>query len=291
MRKTMMMALALVLLVALLAFPVSAAGGSAALTSEKAAAGETVYLTLSIRDFGKADSIGVSVECGEGLSLDHKQSQWLPKALLSDVDGKNNAVWAVAEPEDVNGELMKLAVAVAEGTKSGSYEVTCTVIVNNGRDILGTVKATGTVAVGGSTEETTEATETPSKPTEKPTEATEAPSEPATKPTEKPTEATEAPSKPATKPTAKPAEKPAETEAVEATTQATTEPSTEATTVATETVETTAETTQATVEPTTESTEPQSTEGPKKPSGILWWVLALLIAALAFVVVKLLKKP
>ena len=148
MKRRFLIGLTIILCLVLMATSVMAAGGSAALGTAAGTPGSIVYLTLSISDFEEADSFAVSVS-GD-LNLNTAACQWLREdTKIQSFDG-NRGVWATDEAKDLNGPVAKLAFTVpqlAEGQTDFDYEITCTVLVKNDAQTLGTVTATGTVTL------------------------------------------------------------------------------------------------------------------------------------------------
>jgi len=148
MKRTFLIGLTIILCLVLMATPVIAAdGGSAAVSGAAGIPGSTVYLTVSISGFTDADSFSISV--GGDLSLDAGNSSWLRNdTQLQSFEG-NRGVWATGEAKDLNGDIAKLAFTVpqlAEGQTNLRYQVSCTVLVKNDAETLGSVTATGTVS-------------------------------------------------------------------------------------------------------------------------------------------------
>lgn len=148
MKRTFLIGLTIILCLVLMVTPVMAAGGTAAFGSASGTPGSTVYLTVSISGFEDADSFSISV--GGDLSLDAGNSSWLRTDTLIQSFEANRGVWATGEAKDLNGNIAKLAFTVpqlAEGQTDLNYQVSCTVLVKNDAETLGSVTATGTVTI------------------------------------------------------------------------------------------------------------------------------------------------
>ena len=150
MKKFTLTILCAILVMALISIPVFAAdGGSAAVSSVAGNPGDTVELVVSLKGFDAADTIGVTVKTDEGLTLDYSKSEWQLEGGMADINAKNQAAWcAEVDAVNVNVDVLKLVFtvpALGENETEKAFEVTCTVIVKNGDEELGTVTATGEV--------------------------------------------------------------------------------------------------------------------------------------------------
>ena len=143
MKKRILIGLSIILCLILMATPVMAAGGSAAVSSAAGASGSTVYLTVSISGFEEADTLSITVS-GD-LALDSEKSEWLREDGILEGFDRADGVWATAEKCDLNGDIAKLAFTVpATGTE---HTVSVTVRVKDDTVHIGTVSATGKVTV------------------------------------------------------------------------------------------------------------------------------------------------
>lgn len=109
--------------------------------------GEIVYVTVTLEDAVKADTVGISY------SFDSKDLKALPDLCTwgknGDLDGfdtKNNGAWAVTKPVELKGDLCTLAFRVEKEAKFKSTKISCQVQIENA-ETKATVKyeATGTV--------------------------------------------------------------------------------------------------------------------------------------------------
>ena len=160
MKKKILIGLALMLSMMLLAVPVFAANGAAAVSSTSGNPGEIAYLTVSVSGVEQADSMSIVVS---GLTLDAGKSSWLQESMLSDFSG-NAGVWAAGSAMDVNGDVAKLAFTIPDPAANGGKwesEVSVTVRVKNDTEDLGSFTAVGKITVICSHEDLTE---TPAKP-------------------------------------------------------------------------------------------------------------------------------
>ncbi len=148
MRKQFILALVVILLIGMVAMPVSATeGGAAALTSAKGNPGDLVELILSLENFGMANAIGVTVAAQEGLEFVKDQSAWLPEGELSDISD-NQAAWTATDAVDVDTDVLKLAFRIPESAQLGdTFSVECTVIVKLNQEELGTAEAKGEISL------------------------------------------------------------------------------------------------------------------------------------------------
>ena len=144
MKRILSIILAILLVTALGATTVFAAGEGASLTSTTGAPGEIVYVDLSLEGFEDADTIGVTV-CSDTLMLDTGNSRWELPGQLKQIQSERCVWGSTSGAMAVNGKIMTLAFQIpAEGN---SHSVRCEVIVKNGSEVLGEVSATGTVDV------------------------------------------------------------------------------------------------------------------------------------------------
>ena len=143
MKRIACMIITIMVLVTMMVPGAMAAGaGAASVSSAGAEAGETVTLKLSLSDFSAATEMLVQIRA-DGLEL--TEGQWLLDGVLQDVSGME-AVWAVGEETEINGEVLSLTFRIPEGAKVQTvYNVNCTVLVKNHGAELGSVSASGSV--------------------------------------------------------------------------------------------------------------------------------------------------
>ena len=148
MRRFWILTLTALLLAGMLAIPAAAEGiGSAALTPGSGSAGSTAAMTLSLKDFGMANTIGVEIILPEGLTVNKEKSQWLPEGQLSDI-GDNRAAWAANDPLDVDTDVLELVVNIPEGAAVDTvYTVQCRVQVKSNTELLGSAEVSGQITV------------------------------------------------------------------------------------------------------------------------------------------------
>ena len=147
MKRFLTVMIAALVLVAMLGIPTLAAGGSVAVSSATVPSGSTVTVTVSLKDFPQASSVGVSVQSG----LKLLSGEWdLENGMIEKVLPENNAAaWQanIGQTVLVNGDVLKLTFQVPayDGTKQ--YPVTVVAEVKNGSASLGRETATGIVTV------------------------------------------------------------------------------------------------------------------------------------------------
>ena len=106
MKKLILRSICLILCLILVTVPVFAEGGSATLSNVSGVTGETVTMTVSLREFSNADAMAVVVS-----GLTPTGGSWLKESTLSDFNG-TSGVWATSAPVDVNGDIFKLTFTV-----------------------------------------------------------------------------------------------------------------------------------------------------------------------------------
>lgn len=152
MKKFATIILAILLVVMMATSVFATGGGTASVTSASGAPGAKVTVTLSLKDFAKANTMSVKIAAEEGLKLDYKNSQWVLAGDLTDIDSKNNAAWTISDDGvvDVNGNIMTLAFTVPTpeaGQEDFAYDFTCTVTASNDGKNPVTATAQGAITV------------------------------------------------------------------------------------------------------------------------------------------------
>ena len=127
-----------------------AAGAELNVSSVSAQCTQTVYLTVSLENCQKANSIGLSMEYdSKVLKRIDSGCKWEMKGALQDFDVvKDTGVWAAKKAENINGDICTLAFRVKADAPIGDTKVTCKVSVKNDSKVVGTYTAVGTVSVG-----------------------------------------------------------------------------------------------------------------------------------------------
>ena len=131
MKQKLTCVLAILLVLALTVFPVSAEGngGSAAITPEGLALpGKTVELTISLADMPAYDDLGVEFSYDTS-QLRMESGEWLSEGGLMDVDAENGlAVWTGTRVEAINGKVLTVEFLLDENVTAGTeITVSCTV--------------------------------------------------------------------------------------------------------------------------------------------------------------------
>ena len=117
MKKMFLRGISLILCLILLAVPVFAEGGSATLSSASGAPGDTVTMTVTLKDMPAGDAMGFVVS-----GLTPSGGSWSKNALLSNIDS-TTGVWANDAATDLNGEILKLNFTVPAETTTVSVRV------------------------------------------------------------------------------------------------------------------------------------------------------------------------
>lgn len=147
MKKITVLLICVVLALTMMISPAFAAadGDNAAVSAASGKPGDVVELTVSISDFEKANAVAVTFEVPAGLTLVKEKSAWLvADTVLSDI-GDGYAACAVEAPQNLNGNILKLAFRI--GAAQDKVEVPCKVIVKKNDTVLGEASATGVVEV------------------------------------------------------------------------------------------------------------------------------------------------
>lgn len=136
------LALALVLCLGL---PCAAAENEVlSVTGGNAAAGQTLYLTVSLTQPVRANTVGITCQFDESLlAAQPALSSWGTTGLLAAFESGNMGAWAVSGETALEGKLCVLAFQVKEGVAFENTEVSCTVKFKTDAQEVGvyTVKA------------------------------------------------------------------------------------------------------------------------------------------------------
>lgn len=157
MKKIVSIALLSVFLVLLGAFSVFAKEPASVVISSvpDAKAGDTVTVTISVKDCPVASSIAI-IPRYDNSSLDFVGGKWLlSDALISDTkfDPASSIIYAVAT--DINGDIMSLTFRIKDGISSKNLSVSCTIVIKSGSTAITTSVQAGTIAVACSHANTT----------------------------------------------------------------------------------------------------------------------------------------
>ena len=120
-----------------------------------AKAGDTVTVTISIKDCPVASSIAI-IPRYDNSSLDFVGGKWLlSDALISDTkfDPASSIIYAVAT--DINGDIMSLTFRIKDGISSKNLSVSCTIVIKSGSTAITTSVQAGTITVACSHANTT----------------------------------------------------------------------------------------------------------------------------------------
>ena len=150
MKRIIPMLLALVLILTVAAFPVSAADMAVTLTPsvETVAPGDTLTVTIALADAPEAKSVGVSVTLPEGVET--VSAAWLADDFsLSYYDvAKNKGAAARNAAADYSGDLLRLTLRVAEDCAIAPV-LAVEVTLKDGTGTVGSATASLTLAVEG----------------------------------------------------------------------------------------------------------------------------------------------
>lgn len=120
-----------------------------------AKAGDTVTVTISVKDCPVASSIAI-IPRYDNSSLEFVGGKWLlSDALISDTkfDPASSIIYAVAT--DINGDIMSLTFRIKDGISSKNLSVSCTIVIKSGSTAITTSVQAGTIAVACSHANTT----------------------------------------------------------------------------------------------------------------------------------------
>ena len=120
-----------------------------------AKAGDTVTVTISIKDCPVASSIAI-IPRYDNSSLEFVGGKWLlSDALISDTkfDPASSIIYAVAT--DINGDIMSLTFRIKDGISSKNLSVSCTIVIKSGSTAITTSVQAGTITVACSHANTT----------------------------------------------------------------------------------------------------------------------------------------
>lgn len=147
MRKLLVLILTLALLAGF-ALTGYAASEPLTLSDGTAAAGNTVYLVVTLHESAVGDTVGISYSYDTKLLKAVPSScTWERKSTLDDFDNKNSGVWAASKAEDLKGKVCTLALNILPGVQFTETEVTCALIVKNGAEEVGTFEAKAKVTL------------------------------------------------------------------------------------------------------------------------------------------------
>lgn len=126
-----------------------AANTTISMTNTEARHGQVVYLTVSLADCKKADTLGITMKYDSTvLSRLASDCVWLKKGTMQDFDvAKNSGNWASSKAMDVNGDVCTLAFRVKAKAPIGDHKVECELTAMLDSKEIGTYIATGTVTV------------------------------------------------------------------------------------------------------------------------------------------------
>lgn len=132
MKRIFLWALALALTLALAGNALAAEGGMT-LSDSQGGAGQTVYLTLELKETVEASAVGLVCEYDTDLlTAQPELSTWEQEGLLFAFEEGNRGVWASEKPGDRKGKLCVLAFQVNEGVAFDRTQVVCTVVFKDG---------------------------------------------------------------------------------------------------------------------------------------------------------------
>lgn len=156
MKKYVVSILAVLVLVAMLASPALAAGGSVTVSPATGASGGIVTITVSLSGFEQATALGI-IYSGVPELVDSSSEWLLPNGVLEDIgtERKDWCAWAVSDATTINGDVLKLALRLPayDGTKS--YPVSVTVKAQRGSTILAEVTQNTTITVNNAAQSVT----------------------------------------------------------------------------------------------------------------------------------------
>lgn len=132
MKRSFFWALALVLILALAGNALAAEGGMT-LSDSQGGAGQTVYLTLELKEPVEASAVGLVCQYDTALlTAQPELSIWEQEGTLFAFQEENKGVWASEKAVELKGKLCVLAFQVNEGVAFDQTQVVCTVVFKDG---------------------------------------------------------------------------------------------------------------------------------------------------------------
>lgn len=141
--------LSITLIALLLCTSVMAQENTLAVTDAAAEAGKTVFLTVRLNQSVVGDTIAIKYEFDSAyLTAIPGSCKWEKSSPLPHFDNKNNGVWAAPQDAvDLKGDICTLAFRINSGVSFESTKVSCTVMVKNGAEEVGTYTAAAMVSM------------------------------------------------------------------------------------------------------------------------------------------------
>lgn len=110
------------------------ADASVKVSDRQVKAGESVVVTLSLKDLDPATSAYVEVTTPDALELVSKECKWLKDGMIKDFNG-NAGTWAASSATDLNGDALQL-VFKGKTASAAKHTISVKVIVRSGKNDL-----------------------------------------------------------------------------------------------------------------------------------------------------------
>lgn len=125
------------------------AESSLSISNGTGARGETVFLTVGFDQSVVGDSVGIDFSFDKSqLEVNVKSCSWERSGTIKDFSkAGNDGVWIGASAVDLQGELCSLAFRIKDHATALNTQVTCTVVVKNGTEQVGSYSAIGEISI------------------------------------------------------------------------------------------------------------------------------------------------
>lgn len=132
-----------------LLLPVQAASSDLTLSDGEAAAGEVVYLTLTLNKKTMGNTMGVEYSYNtKHLEAVPELCSWTKGGAVKDFGLKDRGVWTSQSAAALEGTICVLAFRIKKDASFDKTSVSCSLVVKNGTEQTGQYKADATVKIG-----------------------------------------------------------------------------------------------------------------------------------------------
>lgn len=148
MKKILKLILVAILVITMSA-TVSAAENILRVRNVTAKKGDTVYVTVELTKSIRGDAVGISYTYDEDkLTPVVDSCEWVRKGMMQDFDLRNHkGVWTVSQCEDLKGGVCILVFKLNDKANFAETSVTCTLVVKDAGEKVGTYTAKGKIIV------------------------------------------------------------------------------------------------------------------------------------------------
>lgn len=148
MKKFLKLILVAILVITMSA-TVSAAENILRVRNVTAKKGDTVYVTVELTKSIRGDAVGISYTYDEDkLTPVVDSCEWVRKGMMQDFDLRNHkGVWTVSQCEDLKGGVCILVFKLNDKANFAETSVTCTLVVKDAGEKVGTYTAKGKIIV------------------------------------------------------------------------------------------------------------------------------------------------